>query len=128
MGAIAARGGSKAFKLFRDVLAASASVPVVFAPQYPDKAVVGWLPLINMVPIVVCRTGRRFAREFSQNTAFCTEVDVTDRLFRIAIFWLLLLATAWVAEPYLIALWGSATAPRTVTPRGERLRSPSRPR
>jgi predicted patatin/cPLA2 family phospholipase len=33
MGAIAATGGPRAFKLFRDVLAASASVPVVFAPQ-----------------------------------------------------------------------------------------------
>lgn len=33
MGAIAVRGGPKAFKLFRDVLAASASVPAVFAPQ-----------------------------------------------------------------------------------------------
>ena len=31
MGAIAATGGPKAFKLFRDVIAASASVPVVFA-------------------------------------------------------------------------------------------------
>ena len=36
MGAIAASGGPKAFKLFRDVLAASASVPVVFAPQLID--------------------------------------------------------------------------------------------
>jgi predicted acylesterase/phospholipase RssA len=36
MGAIAARGGPKAFKLFREVLAASASVPVVFAPQLID--------------------------------------------------------------------------------------------
>jgi predicted acylesterase/phospholipase RssA len=33
MGAIAASGEPKAFDLFRDVLAASASVPVVFAPQ-----------------------------------------------------------------------------------------------
>jgi hypothetical protein len=33
MGAIAASGDPKAFELFRDVLAASASVPVVFAPQ-----------------------------------------------------------------------------------------------
>jgi hypothetical protein len=33
MGAIAASGDPKAFGLFRDVLAASASVPVVFAPQ-----------------------------------------------------------------------------------------------
>ena len=36
MGAIAASGGPKAFKLFRDVLAASASIPVVFAPQLID--------------------------------------------------------------------------------------------
>lgn len=36
MGAIAATGGPRAFKLFRDVLAASASVPVVFAPQLID--------------------------------------------------------------------------------------------
>jgi predicted acylesterase/phospholipase RssA len=36
MGAIAASGGPNAFKLFRDVLAASASVPVVFAPQLID--------------------------------------------------------------------------------------------
>jgi predicted patatin/cPLA2 family phospholipase len=36
MGAIAATGGPRAFKLFRDVIAASASVPVVFAPQLID--------------------------------------------------------------------------------------------
>jgi predicted acylesterase/phospholipase RssA len=36
MGAIAASGEPKAFELFRDVLAASASVPVVFAPQLID--------------------------------------------------------------------------------------------
>jgi hypothetical protein len=36
MGAIAASGGPKAFNLFRDVLAASASVPAVFAPQLID--------------------------------------------------------------------------------------------
>ena len=36
MGAIAASGEPKAFALFRDVLAASASVPVVFAPQLID--------------------------------------------------------------------------------------------
>jgi predicted acylesterase/phospholipase RssA len=33
MGAIASSGEPKAFDLFREVLAASASVPVVFAPQ-----------------------------------------------------------------------------------------------
>jgi hypothetical protein len=36
LGAIAAIGGPNAFKLFRDVLAASASVPVAFAPQLID--------------------------------------------------------------------------------------------
>ena len=38
MGAIAASGGPDAFGLFRDVLAASASVPVVFAPQLINVA------------------------------------------------------------------------------------------
>jgi predicted patatin/cPLA2 family phospholipase len=36
MGAIAATGGPAAFKLFRHVIAASASVPVVFAPRLID--------------------------------------------------------------------------------------------
>jgi predicted acylesterase/phospholipase RssA len=36
MGAIAARGGREAFRLFCDVLAASASVPVLFEPQLID--------------------------------------------------------------------------------------------
>ena len=36
IGAIAASGGPKAYKLCRDVLAASASIPVVFAPQLID--------------------------------------------------------------------------------------------
>jgi hypothetical protein len=36
MGAIATSGEAKAFDLFREVLAASASVPVVFAPQLID--------------------------------------------------------------------------------------------
>ena len=36
MGAIATSGEAKAFDLFRDILAASASVPVVFAPQLID--------------------------------------------------------------------------------------------
>ena len=36
MGAIAASGGPEAFKLFRDVLAASASIPILFAPQLID--------------------------------------------------------------------------------------------
>jgi hypothetical protein len=43
---------------------------------------------------------------------------LTNRLFRIAVVWLIVLATAWVAEPYLIAIWASADGPRTVTPRG----------
>jgi 2-alkenal reductase len=33
--------------------------------------------------------------------------------------WILLLATAWVAEPYVVALWTSTVAPRTVTARGD---------
>ncbi len=40
------------------------------------------------------------------------------RFLRVAIVWLLLLASFWVAEPYLTALWFSANAPRTVTPAG----------
>ncbi|MBB1092804.1 trypsin-like peptidase domain-containing protein [Rhodopseudomonas palustris] len=43
----------------------------------------------------------------------------TDRLLRIAVIWLLLLATAWVAQPYLAALWFSVSGPRTVTARGD---------
>jgi S1-C subfamily serine protease len=43
---------------------------------------------------------------------------VPIRFVRLAVIWLLLLATLWVAEPYLSALWFSASAPRTVTPRG----------
>jgi predicted acylesterase/phospholipase RssA len=39
MGAIAASGAPNAFKLFRDVLAASASIPVVFSPQLIDVEV-----------------------------------------------------------------------------------------
>jgi hypothetical protein len=41
MGAIAAAGGPEAFKLFRDIIAASASVPVVFEPQLIDVAARG---------------------------------------------------------------------------------------
>jgi len=44
---------------------------------------------------------------------------VPIRFLRLAILWLLLLATFWVIEPYLSALWFSASAPRTVTPRGD---------
>jgi 2-alkenal reductase len=40
------------------------------------------------------------------------------RSARTAVVWLIVLATAWVAEPYLIAIWASANGPRTVTPRG----------
>lgn len=41
------------------------------------------------------------------------------RFLRLAMVWLLLLATFWVTEPYLTALWFSASAPRTVTSRGD---------
>jgi S1-C subfamily serine protease len=44
---------------------------------------------------------------------------LTSRLIRIATVWLLLLATAWVAEPYVVAYLASATSPRPVTPRGD---------
>lgn len=44
---------------------------------------------------------------------------MTSRLIRIATVWLLLLATAWVAEPYVIAFCAAATSPRAITPRGE---------
>jgi 2-alkenal reductase len=47
------------------------------------------------------------------------EVEMTSRLLRIAAIWMLILATAWVARPYLIAIWASAEGPRTVTPRGD---------
>lgn len=40
------------------------------------------------------------------------------RFLRLIIIWLLVLATFWVVEPYLTALWFSASAPRTVTPGG----------
>ena len=45
-------------------------------------------------------------------------MSVPVRVLRLAIVWLLLLATLWVAEPYLMTLWFSASAPRTVTPAG----------
>lgn len=41
------------------------------------------------------------------------------RFLRRAIIWLLALATIWVMQPYLSALWLSDSAPRTVTPRGD---------
>lgn len=44
---------------------------------------------------------------------------MTSRFIRIATVWLLLLATAWVAEPYVVAFWVSATSPRAVTPRAD---------
>jgi 2-alkenal reductase len=45
-------------------------------------------------------------------------MSVPIRFLRFAIIWLLVLATFWVMEPYLSALWFSSSAPRTVTPRG----------
>ena len=44
---------------------------------------------------------------------------MTSRLLRIATVWLLLLATAWVVEPYVVAYWASAASPRTITPRAD---------
>jgi 2-alkenal reductase len=44
---------------------------------------------------------------------------VPARFLRLSVIWLLLLATFWVMEPYLSALWFSASIPRTVTPRGD---------
>jgi 2-alkenal reductase len=44
---------------------------------------------------------------------------VTSRLLAIATIWLLLLATAWVIEPYAIAFWLSAVSPRAITPRAD---------
>ena len=42
---------------------------------------------------------------------------MTNRFTRIAVFWGLVLATAFAAEPYLANWRFSATAPRTITPR-----------
>jgi S1-C subfamily serine protease len=44
---------------------------------------------------------------------------VPIRFLRLAIIWLLLLATFWVSQPYLAALWFSASVPRTVVPRAD---------
>ena len=44
---------------------------------------------------------------------------MSNRFPRLAIIWLLLLATFWIGEPYLTALWFSASTPRTVTPGGD---------
>lgn len=41
-----------------------------------------------------------------------------DRLLRFALVWMLVLLTAWVAEPYVVAWWWAASTPRPVTPRG----------
>jgi 2-alkenal reductase len=42
-----------------------------------------------------------------------------NRFLGFAIFWLLVLATAFVAEPYMVAWRFSATSPRTITPRAD---------
>lgn len=47
------------------------------------------------------------------------EDDLPGRLFRVVTVWLLLLATAWVAEPYVVALWSATAGPRTVAARGD---------
>jgi hypothetical protein len=47
------------------------------------------------------------------------EDDLPGRFSRIIAVWILLLATAWVLEPYVVALWSSAAGPRTVTARGD---------
>ncbi len=44
---------------------------------------------------------------------------MTNRFVRIAVFWALALASAFVAEPYLVAWWYSAAAPRTIAPRAD---------
>jgi 2-alkenal reductase len=44
---------------------------------------------------------------------------LTSRFARIVTVWILLLATAWVAEPYVVSMWASTVGPRTVTPRGD---------
>jgi 2-alkenal reductase len=44
---------------------------------------------------------------------------MTNRFLGIAIFWLLVVATAYVAEPYLVAWQFSAASPRTITPRAD---------
>lgn len=44
---------------------------------------------------------------------------MANRFLGIAIFWLLVLATAYVAEPYIVAWQFSAAAPRAIAPRGD---------
>ncbi|SFJ70172.1 trypsin-like peptidase domain-containing protein [Bradyrhizobium sp. Gha] len=45
------------------------------------------------------------------------------RFLRVVIAWVLVLATLWVLQPYVSALWFSASAPRTVTPRADLAKS-----
>jgi 2-alkenal reductase len=45
--------------------------------------------------------------------------SLPGRLSRIVVVWLLLLATALVAEPYVVALWSAMAGPRTVIARGD---------
>jgi 2-alkenal reductase len=54
----------------------------------------------------------------SQYQAFL-EDHLPGRLSRIVTVWLLLLATAWVAEPYVVALWSATAGLRTVTAPGD---------
>lgn len=42
-----------------------------------------------------------------------------DRLARVVVLWVLLLATAWVAEPYITAIWVAERGPRTISPHGD---------
>jgi 2-alkenal reductase len=44
---------------------------------------------------------------------------MSKRFLRLAVIWLLLLATVFVAEPYFVAWRFSATSPRTITPRAD---------
>ncbi|WOJ89301.1 trypsin-like peptidase domain-containing protein [Methylocapsa polymorpha] len=44
---------------------------------------------------------------------------MTNRFLQIAIIWLLVLATGFVAEPYLVAWRFSATSPQTIAPRAD---------
>src|ERR1700674_2629279 len=43
---------------------------------------------------------------------------MVNRMASVVVVWLLLLATAWVAEPYVVAALFSDSSPRPVTPRG----------
>ena len=43
---------------------------------------------------------------------------MVNRMTSVVVVWLLLLATAWVAEPYVVAALFSAPSARPVTPRG----------